>query len=149
MNSLDTATVKAGNAVRGRTLFEGKGTCTTCHRVGRTGSRLAPNLTDIGALRSAGSLQRSLIDPSSQMMPINRPIRVVTNDGTVITGRRLNEDTYSLQLFDDRERLRSVLKSDIKEYVVSTSSGMPSFKGSLSSDEIADVIAYLLTLKGQ
>jgi putative heme-binding domain-containing protein len=149
MNSLDAATVKAGNAARGRALFEGKGTCTACHRVGRTGSRVAPNLTDIGALRSAGSLQRSLVDPSSQMMPINRPVRVVTKDGTVITGRRLNEDTYSLQLFDDRERLHSLVKTDIKEYVVSTTSGMPSFTGTLSPDEIADVIAYLLTLKGQ
>ena len=149
MNSLDAATVKAGNPARGRALFEGKGTCTTCHRVGRTGSRVAPNLTDIGALRSAGSLQRSLVDPSSQMMPINRPVRVVTKDGTVITGRRLNEDTYSLQLFDDRERLHSLVKTDIKEYVVSTTSGMPSFTGTLSPDEIADVIAYLLTLKGQ
>jgi len=149
MNSLDAATVKAGNPARGRALFEGKGMCTTCHRVGRTGSRVAPNLTDIGALRSAGSLQRSLVDPSSQMMPINRPVRVVTKDGTVITGRRLNEDTYSLQLFDDRERLHSLVKTDIKEYVVSTTSGMPSFTGTLSPDEIADVIAYLLTLKGQ
>ena len=55
----------------------------------------APNLSDIGAARSAGSLQRSLLDPTSQMMPINRPVRVVTKDGTVINGRRLNEDTYS------------------------------------------------------
>ena len=29
--------------------------------------------------------------------PINRPVRVVTKDGTTINGRRLNEDTYSLQ----------------------------------------------------
>ncbi len=67
---------------------------------------MAPDLSDIGAIRSAGSLQRSLTDPDSQMMPINRPVRVVTRDGTVINGRRLNEDTYTVQLIDDQERLR-------------------------------------------
>ena len=41
-------------------------------------------------------------------MPINRPVRVVTKDGTIINGRRLNEDTYSLQIIDDRERLHSL-----------------------------------------
>ena len=59
---------------------------------------MAPDLSDIGATRSAGSLLRSLIDPTSQMMPINRPVRVVTRDGKVINGRRLNEDTYTVQI---------------------------------------------------
>ena len=36
------------------------------------------------------------------MMPINRPVRIVTKDGRTITGRRLNEDTYTVQLIDDR-----------------------------------------------
>ena len=149
MNALDAANVKPGNAARGRALFEGKGACTSCHRVGRNGSRVGPNLTDIGALRSAGSLQRSLLDPSSQMMPINRPVRAVTKDGTVITGRRLNEDTYSVQIFDERERLHSLVKADLRELTIAKTSAMPSFKGTLSAEEHADVIAYLLSLKGQ
>src|SRR5262245_1753407 len=68
MNTFDAATVKTGDVARGRVVFDGKGGCAKCHRVGRTGSRVAPDLTDIGSLRSAGSLQRSLIDPTSQMM---------------------------------------------------------------------------------
>ena len=149
MNAFDAATVKAGDAARGRTLFEGKAGCTACHRVGRTGSRVGPNLIDIGAVRSAGSLQRSLVDPTSQMMPINRPVRVVTKDGSVINGRRLNEDTYSLQLIDERARLHSIMKADVREFTISKTSPMPSATATLSPDEIADVIAYLLSLKGQ
>ena len=149
MNAVDVSTVKTGDAARGRALFSGKGNCTSCHRVGQTGSGVAPNLSDIGAVRSPGSLQRSLIDPSSQMMPVNRPVRVVTKDGTVINGRRLNEDTYSLQLMDDRGTLRSFLKADLRDYTVSATSPMPSYKGTLSGDELADVLAYLLSLKGQ
>ena len=149
MNSFDAATVKAGDAARGRALFAGKGNCTSCHRVGRTGSRVAPNLSAIGSVRSAGSLQRSLLDPSAQMMPINRPVRAVTRDGAVINGRRLNEDTYTLQLIDERERLHSLVKAQLREYTISKTSPMPSYAGLLSSEEMADVIAYLLSLKGQ
>jgi cytochrome c oxidase cbb3-type subunit III len=149
MNRFDAATIKPGDAARGRAIVEGKGACLTCHRVGRVGSRVAPNLTSIGSNRSAGSLQRSLVNPTSQMMPINRPVRLVTSDGTVVTGRRLNEDTYSVQLIDERERLRSFIKSDLKELTVATTSPMPSYERTLTADEIADVIAYLLSLKAQ
>jgi putative heme-binding domain-containing protein len=149
MNAFDTAAVKMGDAARGRAIFLGKGACTSCHRVGVTGSRVAPNLSDIGTARSAGSLQRSLVDPNSQMMPINRPVRVVTKDGTIINGRRLNEDTYRLQIIDDHERLLSLVKADLREYTISKTSLMPSYKGTLSDEEIADLLAYLLSLKGQ
>lgn len=149
MNVFDSAGVKTGDPSRGRTIFEGAGRCTSCHRVGGIGSHAAPDLTDVGSSRSAGSLQRSLLEPTSQMMPINRPVRLVTKTGTVITGRRLNEDTYSIQVIDDHERLYSLLKADLMEFTVSTTSPMPSYRSSLSDDERADVLAYLLTLKGQ
>lgn len=149
MNTVDAATVATGDAARGRALYDGKGQCATCHRVGRTGSYVAPDLSDIGAVRSPASLERSLLDPTSQMMPINRPVRVVTKDGTTINGRRLNEDTYGLQIMDDHERLHSLVKADLREYAIETTSPMPSFKATLSNTEIADLIAYLLSLKGQ
>jgi cytochrome c oxidase cbb3-type subunit III len=148
MNSFDRGSVKAGDAGRGRLVFDGKGGCTRCHRVGAQGSRVAPDLSDVGATRSAGSLLRSLTDPSSQMMPINRPVRAVTRDGKVITGRRLNEDTYTVQLIDDQERLLSLAKADLREYTILVASPMPSFKDRLTEDELADVVAYLLSLKG-
>ena len=149
MNSFDTAKVKTGEVTRGRAIVDGKGACMKCHRIGATGSRVAPNLSEIGSTRSAGSLQRSLTDPTSQMMPINRPVRIVRKDGSTITGRRLNEDTYSVQIIDDSEKLHSFLKSDIREMTISTTSPMPSVKGMLSDDETADVLAYRLSLKGQ
>jgi len=149
MNTFDPASAgKPGDARRGQAIFDGKGQCATCHRVNGKGPRSAPDLSDIGSVRSPGSLQRSLVDPSSQMMPINRPVRAVTRDGKVISGRRLNEDTYSVQLIDDQERLVSLTKADLRELAILKTSPMPSFKDSLTSSEQADVIAYLLSLKG-
>ena len=149
MNSFDRGSAKLGDAGRGETLFTGKGGCTRCHRVGAQGSRVAPDLSDIGATRSAGSLLRSLTDPTSQMMPINRPVRAVLRDGKVVNGRRLNEDTYTVQLIDDQEKLVSLTKSELREYTILTASPMPAFKGTLGPDELADVVAYLLSLKGR
>ena len=100
-------------------------------------------------MRSAGSLERSLRNPSSQMMPINRPVRIVMRDGRVITGRRLNEDTFTVQLADDDGRLGSLAKADLREFRVFTTSQMPSYEKELSPEELADVVSYLLTLKGQ
>ena len=110
MNAFDRGSVKAGDAGRGRAIVRRQRRLRALPPRRRQGSRVAPDLSDIGAARSAGSLQRSLTDPTSQMMPINRPVRVVTRDGTVINGRRLNEDTYTVQLIDDQERLVSLIE---------------------------------------
>jgi putative heme-binding domain-containing protein len=138
-----------GNPERGRSIFHGQGKCGTCHRVNGEGpAGIAPDLSDVGSARTAVSLQLSVLDPSSGMMPINRPVRIVTRDGRTIRGRRLNEDTYSIQLVDEQGRLQSIMKSDLREYEVLRVSPMPSYKDKLTTDEIADVVAYLLTLRG-
>ena len=82
------------------------------------------------------------------MRPINRPVQLVTADGTRITGRRLNEDTYTVQLIDGQERLRSFDKADLREFIVLMESPMPSYEDQLSPQELADLLAYLVSLKG-
>ena len=149
MNTFDTGSLTGGDPTRGHAIVEGKGACLSCHRINNVGSRKAPDLSDVGAVRSAGSLERTLRDPSSQMMPINRPVRIVTKDGKVINGRRLNEDTYTVQISDEDGNLHSLIKSDLREFTVSTRSTMPSYEKELTSEEIADVVSYLLSLKGR
>ena len=137
-----------GDAARGRQLFEGKGECVRCHRVNGTGSHAGPDLSDIGAIRAADALTRSLTNPTASLAPINRPVRAVTRDGKVITGRRLNEDTYTVQLITPDERLVSLLKSDLREFTIGRTSTMPSYENTLTSTELDDVVAYLRTLRG-
>lgn len=148
MNSLEPGSVKLGDVARGRAIFDGKGACLTCHAVGARGSLVAPDLTDIGTSRAASAIERHLLTPSAQMMPINRPVRMVTSDGKVINGRRLNEDTYTVQLMDTQGQLVSLAKTDLREFQVSTTSTMPSYADKLSSQELSDLMAYLLSLKG-
>jgi putative heme-binding domain-containing protein len=148
-NNLDRGSLRPGDPGRGRLVFEGKGACLSCHRVQDKGSRKAPDLSEIGALRSAGIIERSLTDPNGQLLPINRPVHIVTRDGKTIDGRRLNEDTYTVQIADSEGRLLSFSKANLREFTVSTKAAMPSYKGELAQDELADLISYLLTLKGQ
>jgi quinoprotein glucose dehydrogenase len=149
MRDFNSSRVTLGDRARGQAVFEGTGRCTTCHRVNGKGSRVAPDLSDIGTSRAPSALQQSVIDPSTMMMPLNRPVRIVTKDGKTITGRRLNEDTYTIQLIDAQEHLLSLSKSDVRDYTILKTSSMPSYKDQLSPQELADLVAYLVTLKGK
>lgn len=144
----DADGVKIGTPARGQALFTGKGGCATCHRVNGSGPHVASDLSDIGAIRSPAAMQRVLLDPTPNMVPANRTLQAVTRDGRTIRGRRLNEDTYTVQLLDDQERLVSLVKADLRSLEAVATSSMPSYRTSLTTDELADVIAYLLTLKG-
>ena len=137
-----------GDPVRGRAVFEGAGDCLSCHRLQGRGLRTGPDLTRIGSLRPLSALRRSLLDPSGTMRPIDRPVELVTADGTRVTGRRLNEDTYTVQILDDDARLRSFDKADLRELRVIERSPMPAYGDRLDPAELADVLAYLVSLKG-
>jgi putative heme-binding domain-containing protein len=145
--NVDVGELEVGDADLGRVLYEGKGGCGSCHRIDGRGPRFAPDLSRIGVKRSAAALARSLLGAEG-VAPINRPIRALLRDGTVINGRRLNEDTFSVQLIDDRERLLSFEKSELRELTVLEASIMPSYERTLTQSERADLVAYLLTLKG-
>lgn len=140
--------VKVGNIDRGKSLFATKGACATCHRAGSDGPKSAPDLSDIGALRTPAALQRALLQPNVAMPPINRPMTIQTTAGRTIRGRRLNEDTFSMQLVDDAGRLVTVEKKDVTSVDAGKTSPMPSVAATLSPDEVADLVAYLLSLRG-
>lgn len=140
--------VTLGDAARGQTLFEGRGGCLECHRVGPEGPSYAPPLTDIGTKRTPATLRRTLIDPQAGLLPVNRPVRAVTRTGRVVEGRRLNEDTFTVQLITKDEQLVTLDKTVLREYTIGTESAMPAYGEMFSESEIADLLAYLLSLKG-
>jgi putative heme-binding domain-containing protein len=140
--------VGSGDVDHGRALFEGKGGCAACHRVNGRGSRVGPDLSEAGAIRSAEYLQRSIVSPEESILPEHRYVRVVTQQGAMFTGRRLNEDTHTIQMIDTEERLHSFEKSSLRELTLLTTTTMPSYKDKLSAGELTDLVTYLLSLKG-
>ena len=137
-----------GDAARGQALVEGKGACLSCHRIAVTGSRVGPDLTEVGRFRRRIELERALVDPGAVVRPEHRRYRVVTRDGATVVGRLLNHDTLAVLLMDDKEQLRSFAKADLRSYAFVLESPMPSYRDRLSAEELADVVRYLASLKG-
>jgi putative heme-binding domain-containing protein len=148
LREMQSRAATGGDPQRGQALFEGRGGCLSCHRVAGKGSRIGPDLTDVGLIRPASHLERSLVAPNETILPQHSSIRAVTREGAAITGRRLNEDTHTLLLLDSQERLISLSKAQLREYSTITTSPMPSFEGKLSKQELADIVSYLISLKG-
>ena len=138
-----------GDPARGRAVFESKGGCTTCHRVNGNGSRSGPDLTDVGGLRRAADLERSIVDPAAAVLPNHRSFRVVTREGAEVTGRLLNHDLFTVQLLDSKEQLRSFQKSALREHAFVDGSPMPSYRDRLSAGELSDLVGYLVSLRGR
>ena len=137
-----------GSAARGKEVLEGKGACLHCHRVKEAGSRLGPDLSDIGAIRRVAELEQSILDPDASVLPQHRFFRLVTRDGTTYTGRILNQDTFTVQIIDAQQRLLSFPRTDVREFSAIAKSPMPSYKEKLSSQELTDLLWYLVSLKG-
>ena len=147
------ASKRSGSGVgvvdRGKAVFEGKGACATCHRVNAAGARLGPDLTNIGQLRRAAELEASLVDPGGEILAPNRTYRVVTREGVETRGRLLNLDSFTVQMLDTKENLRSFDKAKLREFGFVDASPMPSYRDKLSGQELADVVSYLVSLKGK
>jgi putative heme-binding domain-containing protein len=138
----------AGDPTRGKAIVFGSGKCLACHRIDGNGSRVGPDLSDIGTYRRAGELEKSLLEPDADIAPANRFFHVVMKNGTTFTGRLLNQDTFTIQFMNEKEQLVSLQKSDVRQYSFISKSSMPSFKDKLTSQQVADVVAYLSALKG-
>ncbi|HUO21579.1 MAG TPA: c-type cytochrome [Caulobacteraceae bacterium] len=137
-----------GDKARGLQVFQGKGGCSACHLPEGDGPYNAPSLSGVASERIPADILRMILDPNKAMYPIDRPVRIVTRDGRTIRGRRLNEDTYSVQLIDEHHQLVSLAKADIRTFDISPTSAMPAYAGKLTDAELSDLMAYLESLKG-
>lgn len=136
----------AGDAERGRALYQ-NGDCASCHAISGIGSGLGPELTSIGTQRSQAELLRALLDPELEVRANHRFYQVVTRAGESVRGRLLNQDTFMVLLLDEQETLRSFDKASLREHGF-VPPAMPSLRGVLSEQEIADLVAYLSSLRG-
>ena len=74
-------------------------------------------------------------------------MRIVTKNGQRLTGVRVNEDTFSIQLRDSSDRVHSFFKSDLTELHKDWGkSPMPSYREVFSNAELEDVVAFLVSL---
>jgi len=104
---------------------------------GGRGGRGAPN---------PQQLERSILDPSAEMAGDYRIYQVITKANVTARGTLLNQDTFSVQMRDNTDKLMSYWKQDLKEYGF-VPSPMPSYRNVLTPQEVADVVSYLVSLR--
>lgn len=144
----DDREVRIGDAARGEALFFSEQTqCSTCHGVNGGGNLLSPDLGNIGATRTPGSLEDAILDPMAEVRAGQRFYQVTDLNGDRTEGLLLNQDTHSVQLLNGEEKLVAYQKDDLESHGF-ISSPMPSYLDVLSPDEVADVVAYMISLKG-
>jgi cytochrome c oxidase cbb3-type subunit III len=140
-----------GNAAAGEELYKQKGKCDACHMIRGSGGVFGPDLTTIGLRRSPTHLRTSLIDPAA-----DKPDGFIVLTATPaankkpLTGVRINEDTFSVQLRDVNGKVHSFWKSDLATLSRDLkSSPMPGYKGAFTDRELDDLIAYLVSLRDE
>ena len=77
------------------------------------------------------------------------PVTVTTPDGAPIQGVKKNEDLFSVQIMDTRERIQGYEKDKVKAVENGKKSAMPVFgPDRLSDSDLDDLLRYLQTLRG-
>lgn len=151
-----------GDARRGERLYLGKGGCAICHAIAGRGGALGPDLSDIGLRRGASHLRTALVQPeaavprafSSYRNDVSLTqnflqVRVVTAAGEELVGVRVNEDTFSIQVRDATNRIRSFWKAELRALHKDWGrSPMPSYATAFSAAELDDLVAFLVAQRG-
>ncbi|MGD1212345.1 MAG: c-type cytochrome [Candidatus Acidiferrales bacterium] len=149
-----------GDAKKGKEVYDANG-CSTCHMVAGTGGDLGPDLTKIGAQRTADFLHDVLLDPGAHLPATDTALqeragypayvmyRAVTANGKVVEGMRVDEDSFTIQLRDASGQLHSLRKLSLQKLEAEPGkSFMPSYKDKLSETQLNDLVAYISSLGG-
>jgi putative heme-binding domain-containing protein len=139
--------VQAGNVENGEKVFRTQ--CAGCHRANGRGGRLGPDLSRIGISRSRAVVIRRVRGAVEDFTAGFEPVTVTTKNGQAVQGVKKNEDLFSVQVMDSRERIQGYLKSDVRQVTDGKQSAMPVFgPDRLSESDLTDLLGYLATLKG-
>jgi putative heme-binding domain-containing protein len=141
----------AGDASAGKKLFfdlQGKAQCAKCHSISGEGGRIGPALDRIAARRAPEFIMESIVQPSKDIAPEYEAVVVATKQGHLITGVRVNETNFNIQLHEENGRFHSFLKRDLEEVKTMKKSLMPeNLAEMLTVKDLHDLFAYLMTLE--
>lgn len=141
--------LSGGDIGRGRDLFFGpKAGCAACHTIAGHGGQVGPDLSKIGSIRTASDLLESIVYPSASFARGYEPYLVRTKDGDTQAGIISRETADSIYLTTGPRQVLRISRQSIALLKPATVSLMPQgFDQQLSHQELADLIAYLTSLR--
>ncbi len=139
-----------GDSVAGAILYsQKKFNCAGCHAQGAM-DLLGPDLTQIGTDVKDEYFVESILLPSKEIKKGFESVRVLTQDGRVVTGRILSEGDDEVVLRDtsDARRLIKIAKNSIDEMKRDTKSAMPDALADQLADrqQFLDLVKYLMDI---
>ena len=114
-----------GDPERGRSAFFGTLHCSSCHMFGGTGGILGPDLTGISKRSDPAAVRQAIVNPDAQQREGFDTVEVKTKQGVTIRGAAKHEDTFSIQVLDQKGKLHLLLKKDLAEVNHTHKSPMP------------------------
>jgi putative membrane-bound dehydrogenase-like protein len=140
-----TALAPKGNAANGKIL---SAICMACHQIGNGGGQIGPNLSGAGAMGLEAVL-RNILTPNAAMEPGYRIYRVEMKNGDLIDAFYVSEDKQATIIRQPGLQDRRIDKKDIRSTKYIRRSLMPEgLLDALQDQQVADLLAYLMTLKG-
>lgn len=143
---LDQVAWNAGEAARGRAVFERR----ACHRCHEAAGHLGPELKGAVARLSREDLFTAITDPNLEVSPAFQTTVIATNSGQVYHGVIVYESPEGTLLQtgpDTTVRITDAEQSSVRR---STRSLMPTgLLDTLSDQDLSDLYAYLRTLSAK
>ena len=141
--------IKSGDAKKGGEIFFGaKANCALCHAVAGAGGVLGPDLTKVGAIRTATDLMEAVVYPSASYVRSYEPVAVRLKSGEEHYGIIRDETQDALRLSTSSVTEVVLKRSQITAMSEGTMSLMPpGFDSLLTPKELVDVVAYLMSLR--
>ena len=134
-----------GNVDAGRRVFY-RTTCANCHRHSGRGARTGPDLTTLSGTMTRRRVLESILQPSKEVGPLYVPWKILTVDGAVLTGLKLDAPGVGTDLkFQGADgNVFSVALPDIEVQEPVDQSIMPSgLEDALTIAELRDLVAFL------
>ena len=140
------SSLSKGDVGEGRRLFFGKATCSTCHAIANEGNRFAPDLTNIGEIRSQHDILEAIMFPSASFAREHETSKIVTKTNTY-TGIIREQYTDAIVVAEGPGPIVRVQRNEIISIEPGTVSLMPpGLEKQLSTQELSDLVAYLVSL---
>jgi len=140
--------LSAGRIDAGKALFfaTGGAGCAKCHRIDtKQQPGFGPDLASLVKQADATKVVRSILEPSVEVKQGFRMLLIVTEDGKTLTGLLKEETGTVLTLLQPDGRQVVIPKGSIEERVSQKISPMPSFERLLRPEQVADLVAWLMT----
>jgi putative heme-binding domain-containing protein len=104
------------------------------------GGHPGPDLSNIGAERTAAQLRESLMQPSARIVEGYRGVTAVLKSGRTVQGVAKNYNNYSVQILDSAGKLHLLSRDEIARMDLTEVSMMPSVS---DPDETLHLVAFL------